>query len=357
MREVEIEVKRLIYFVLYYTGLWLIVRFFNRKNLAILMYHGVTDKDYNVWTQLPRSQFQEQMEYISRRYRPVCLEDAVTSLKKEKSERPYAVAVTFDDGFRNNFSVAFPILKKHNIPALIFLTTSFVDKEPEFRGLLWTDYIYLLLRGARGNKVDFGDLGLKEYDLSDYDACAKAKSDIMTRLKTIPAGEKNRIVQDMARRLNYAIKPEDYVVFESLEWNEAKEMLTSQLVTFGAHTVRHEILTRLTTEEAEKEMRLSKELIESRLGVPVTAFAYPNGKRDDFDDSTEALAAKHFDCAVSTVEGLNDRNQDLYALRRINIGNDIDLLEFKMHLSGVYEFLQMLLNRNGQAQSVNKRGY
>lgn len=349
--------KRLIYYILYFTGLWLLFRFLNRKKLAILMYHGITDKDYNVWTQLPRSQFQEQMEYISRNCRPITLDNALTHGEQNRSRLQYPVAVTFDDGFRNNYTVAFPILKKLNVPALIFLTTSFIDKEPEFRGLLWTDYIYLMLRGARGSKVDFSDLGLREYELSDFDACAEAKSDIMSRLKTLPAAEKNRIVQDMARRLNYAIKPEDYLVFESLDWNEAGEMFLSGLVTFGAHTVRHEIMTRLTVEEAEEEMRQSKEVIESRLGAPVTAFAYPNGKVADFDESTKALAAKYFLCAVSTIEGLNSEEQDRYALRRINVGNDMDLLEFKMHLSGVYDFLQNLFNRNRQLQSVDKRGY
>lgn len=349
--------KRLIYYILYFTGLWLLFRFLNRKKLAILMYHGITDKDYNVWTQLPRSQFQEQMEYISRNCRPITLDSALTHGEQNRSRLQYPVAVTFDDGFRNNYTVAFPILKKLNVPALIFLTTSFIDKEPEFRGLLWTDYIYLMLRGARGSKVDFSDLGLREYELSDYDACAETKSDIMSRLKTLPAAEKNRIVQDMARRLNYAIKPEDYLVFESLDWNEAGEMFLSGLVTFGAHTVRHEIMTRLTVEEAEEEMRQSKEVIESRLGAPVTAFAYPNGKVADFDESTKALAAKYFLCAVSTIEGLNSEEQDRYALRRINVGNDMDLLEFKMHLSGVYDFLQNLFKRNRQLQSVDKRGY
>jgi peptidoglycan/xylan/chitin deacetylase (PgdA/CDA1 family) len=326
--------KIIIYAAFYYSGLWLVFWHFNRRKIAILMYHGVTDRDINYWTQLPRSKFMRQMRFIKNWYRPISLGEAVQALKGEKEIEPHRAVVTFDDGFRNNMTVAYPILRENKIPATVFLTTSFIEKSDRFKGFVWTDYIFALLRAATLEKIDLRDIGLGQYGLKGMSERRRAKDSICGRLKKMSADDKNRIIEIIASRLNADISESDFEIFRPLERKDIIDMAKEGLMTFGAHTVNHEILSALSKEEAEKEIKGSRAVVEKWTGSPIHFFAYPNGTIADFNNETKAIAAENFDCALTTIEGLNSIGADLYELRRINIGADISMKEFILKISG-----------------------
>jgi hypothetical protein len=80
------------------------------------------------------------------------------------------------------------------------------------------------------------------------------------------------------------------------------------------------------------------------LSKPVTAFAYPNGTRDDFDEHTKAVAASEFGCALTTMEGLHEIGADLYELKRVSVGRNMKLWEFKLSLAGFSEIIDKIKN-------------
>jgi peptidoglycan/xylan/chitin deacetylase (PgdA/CDA1 family) len=332
--------KKIIFWLFYIRAVWQAVRYFNRDKIVILMYHGVTDREIGVWTQLSAARFEEQMRYISRHYHPIALSEAVAMLRKERPVVPYSIVVTFDDGFRNNRVFAHPILQKYKIPATIFLTTSFVDRSGRYDGFLWTDYIYLLLMSTAEILLDLNDFDLGQFNISDNKKKYLARDAICGALKRIPYQKKAQIIETIRCRLKCAINPQLGEPFLPLGWDEIKELSESGLVSFGAHSVTHEILTQLPDSVMKDEIDQSQETLERKLPGKVAYFAYPNGTTADFSESIKGIVAEKFDCALTTIEGLNRAGCDMYELKRINIGNEMGLTEFKMTLSGTTFMLQ-----------------
>lgn len=328
--------KRFAFALLYWSGIWLLFRYLNRRKIAILMYHGVADKQIINWTQVPAHEFERQMKYIRRRCNPVALKRGVEILEKNSDKDNHSIVVTFDDGFKNNYTCAYPIMKTFNIPSTVFLTTSFVDKDPRYGRILWTDYISSILQSTAKNHLDLTDFGLGRIDLSDSLKRYHAKGQICFELKKLDYEEKNRIIDQIGRRLDSGVSEYDYNIFRSLDWDDVDILSKEGLMEFGAHTVNHEILPRLPHDVMEREILDSKRIIEDRTGKPVTAFAYPNGS---FNGEVKGSVSSHYDCAVTSAEGLNHRGIDRYELRRFNIFNGMKMWEFKLAISGTMDFI------------------
>jgi peptidoglycan/xylan/chitin deacetylase (PgdA/CDA1 family) len=299
------------------------------------MYHGVVAGPSEFWTQLNVREFDAQIRFIRKKYTPVTLTAAVDIISGKTKGIKYPAVVTFDDGFLNNMTEAYPILMKYNVPATIFLTISLINKNQKYAGLLWPDYILAIILGTRQNYLDLTDVGFGQYDLSDQKKRICAKEEICRKLKQIKADEKEKIIDKITEEIGSNIDPEIRETFSGLDWGQIQRLYAGGIINFGAHTVNHEILSRLAESDMNREMKESKEIIEKEAGFPVRHFAYPNGTRDDYNDVAKGIAAQYFDCALTTIEGLNKIGDDLYEIKRINVGNDTEMLDFKMGLSGL----------------------
>ncbi|MBD3401582.1 polysaccharide deacetylase family protein [candidate division GN15 bacterium] len=338
------RLKRIILFCFYLSQLWRLVAMANRGRLVILMYHGVTDQPVEVWTQVPVAAFERQMRYISDACTPISLDDALDRLDKGRLPgRP--VVVTFDDGFLNNREQAHPILQKYGVPATIYLTTSFVAADQRYDGLIWTDYVYSLLQTATEERIDLSEFGAGRYFLTDYTSRGAAKEVLCSRLKRLPDRERQSALQRLAEQTKGRVSDSSRAIFAPLSWDDVRAMAADPLVTFGAHTVGHPILTQLPHQAMIDEITTSQETIKDRTGEAPDLFAYPNGTREDFDETVKAAVAERYRCAVSTIAGLNDAAIDRYELRRIGVGNDMPLWEFKLQVSGSIQFINRLLGR------------
>ncbi len=303
------------------------------------MYHGIVQHDIGVWTQIPIRAFKKQMAYIGRHYNPVTMSNALNCLDKVATVS-YPVVVTFDDGFRNNLLLAHSILKKHKVPAVIYLTTSFIDGSEYFSGLLWTDYIYALLQSAKAGRYYLNDYGLSEITLGDNESRLMAKKEICAKFKLLPHESRLQAIDKLSRLLGSCGDFPGRETFTPMSWDNVRSLGKDGLITFGAHTVSHPILTRLPLDRVQYEITESQVIIEKQTGEKPDLFAYPNGTRDDFNDYIKELVAQHYICAVSTIEGFNESSTDRYELRRIGMGNDMPLWEFKLRLSGVFDFFK-----------------
>src|SRR5262245_39304654 len=135
-----LPLKRVFYGSLRMSGAFRIARQLNRHKALILTYHGVVRSASDVYLHricIDAGIFEQQMEWLRRNYSVLSLSSLLDGLEGKSSLPPFSVAITFDDGFKNNYSVAFPILKKYGLPATIFLATSYIGEH----GKLWTDYV------------------------------------------------------------------------------------------------------------------------------------------------------------------------------------------------------------------------
>jgi peptidoglycan/xylan/chitin deacetylase (PgdA/CDA1 family) len=226
-------------------------------------------------------------------------------------------------------------LKKYQIPATIFLTTSFVDKSPQFGKLIWTDYIYCLLESTRLSELDLRDEGLGRFELNSQESKYAAKGFICEWLKKLDSERKNLLIRKLTERLSCTVTPEQEQVFGSIDWDDVQRLDREGLVTFGAHTVNHEILSQLPDDKAKWELTESQRIIESKVNRPVPLFAYPNGQPDDFTETVQATVRAHYRCALTTLPETNSVGDDLYMLKRTGVGRGLALWEFELLMAGV----------------------
>lgn len=331
-------IKKLLFRTLYYSGLYRLIG--TKTDIAILMYHGISKDETPEWTQLSVKQFEQQMRYITNNCSPLSLADAIACLsgKKQLPEKP--VVVTFDDGYLSNFTLAKDILEEYQIPATVFVTTALITEANEPPVLLWFDRIYNAFLNTAATSFAFEPLGLNDFDFNTTNERVSAAEKVMSLLKEFPADKKNDFVGRIVDKLQPPkSSPPKY---HGASWAEIKQ--AEPIISVGAHTVNHEILTRLSPQEAELEISNSKSIIEDKTGDKVEHFAYPNGRKEDFNDTIiEFVRKAGYTGAVTTVEGLNKPGENPYTLKRIAISSDIDYIQFVLLTGGTISSLKKLI--------------
>lgn len=301
-----------------------------KSQVAILLYHRVCPKNDN-WSLNPLSpqSFERQMEYSYRNYEILPLDRLVQYIQREKTLPEKAVVITFDDGYKDNYLYAYPILKKYHIPATIFLTTGHIGSSK----LFWFDEVSYVIQLTPLNQLEFDQIG--SYPLrTDIDRF-RASHIIIESLKKLPEERKKGSIEKLINACQVDI-PTNLGKEFLLSWNEVREMHDDG-ITFGAHSVNHSILTNLPLEEAKREIIQSKKDIEEKLGQPVTAFSYPNG---NFNPEIVKFVKDGFTCAVTTgIPKLITLKDNPYELDRIQVSENFN--GFNIVLSGLYHDLRL----------------
>jgi peptidoglycan/xylan/chitin deacetylase (PgdA/CDA1 family) len=314
--------------VLHYTGL---LRLYERVMRArsgprafILLYHRVSDGDpcCRNMSISPRL-FRKQIAYLAHsRYRPISLTTLLDYLEGRTELTEDSIAVTFDDGYRDNFTMAYPILQEFQVPATIFLTTGLIDSQEA----PWWDRVGRAIArlGRNCTPVQCPDPRIPAATWRQVRAAARVSrrrelvraTEIVESLKSFGGCQREQIVAAL----------EGLVVAESdmplmLTWEMIRQM-RGELISFGSHTVTHPVLSRINAAEARRELSDSKRRIESMLGEEVPFFAYPNGAATDFSPQTIDLVREAgFKLALTTVSGTNDRHVNPRALKRYGAPN------------------------------------
>lgn len=275
-------------------------------SFQILVYHRVAN-DGDVYVPATSATgFEQHMRHIREHFHPMPLTDLLAAA--DRREIPArAIAVTFDDGYEEVFTNAFPIIRRYQIPVTVYLATGLIDAG----GPMWNDRIGFAIRTTRCAEIHplpaLGPLPLQTPQQREA-----ALHQTLEALKPRPPAERDALTSEIARALKVAAEDGPRM----LRWEQVAEMHAAG-VDFGAHTVHHPILSCLPPEEAWGEIADSKLVIEERLQTPVRHFAYPNGTAKDFNGTTQQLVARAgFESAVSTIFGVNTADTNRYALRR-----------------------------------------
>ncbi len=305
-----------------------------KSQVVILTYHRITpDRDEFLRPNaLTPQEFQEQIEGFAKHYEILSL-DQLTQLLYEKKQLPKkAIVITLDDGFKENYQYVYPVLKKCHVPATVFLATGYIGANRT----LWTHKLRYIFQQTRKVETEMQELGMLR--LQSKDDKIKARSIAAEKLKKMPDVEKEVLLEKLSNVLDVDI-PDSIGDDTFLSWDEVREM-NSDDIMFGAHTVNHPILTRVSLQEATLEICQSKSDIEEKTGQKVTSFAYPNGGHRDFNRQiADIIKNSGFSCAVSTIPNWITPGADLYMLGRIRVNNNQS--ELKLLLSGMYGDLKV----------------
>lgn len=291
------------------------------RTLAILAYHRVFDigpeEDFPYDPELVSASvadFNWQMEMLRRHFRPLHLGEALRCLDENRPLPPRAVAVTFDDGHRDNYTNAFPVLRRVGVPATIFLSTGYMDQEETF----WFDELAFRLHRTPRRELGLRTLGLR-LALGNAAQRRRATQDVLARLKAVPNTERLAALRELAAESGVDGTGSD-ARSRPLTWQQVREMQDGG-VEFGSHTVSHPILSRLRDDELRAELSSSKQELERRLGRQVECLAYPVGGETAYDERVVNVAREcGYRMALTYVSGVNRWPPgDRYRLRRLHV--------------------------------------
>jgi peptidoglycan/xylan/chitin deacetylase (PgdA/CDA1 family) len=278
--------------------------------LAILIYHRVLPATDPFFPEETTARvFEGHMSVLRRFFRVLPLEEAVERLA-EGTLPARAACVTFDDGYRDNYTTALPILARQKLPATFFIASGYIA-EP---GVMWNDILIEALRTARSSRIDLGAFDLGAHVLDSWDSRRAAFRSLVRQIKYRPAAEREEVVRSIAKQCGATV-PRCLMMSR----DEVAQMHAAGM-SIGAHTMTHPILRQVTPAEARREIADGRAFLEGVIGRKVTLFAYPNGRPgEDYDDShVDLVRDAGFAAAVSTRAAMASRDSDFFQLPRFS---------------------------------------
>jgi len=261
--------------------------------LSILYYHHVfaTKTPYHL-DDLDAQAFGQQIEFLSKHFNILSLEQAIQLLIKKKLP-PKSLVITFDDGYLDNYTTAAPILEKHNCPATFFVATQGVEK-----GYLWNDVIEQSIQNTKVTTISKDIIG-KTINISTNSEKISAFHQLVSSLKFISNEERSFKIKQLSQEL----KVSEYT--QTMMNKEQILDLKNRGFTIGAHTHSHTILSTETDTNSQYELLTNKQSLEKIIDEPIAFLAFPNGLygRDFKQPHCNMAKSLGFTAAFSTNDG------------------------------------------------------
>jgi peptidoglycan/xylan/chitin deacetylase (PgdA/CDA1 family) len=295
------------------------------RGLRIIYYHRF---DYDQAKQM----LDAQCQYLRSRYDVISMDRAPSVLAEHTSRPANSLIVAVDDGHRDFYEIAMPIFKKHNIPAICYLVTDFIEGVD----WLWFDKVDLLCARSPRAEVNITLPNGKELLLPMAHSKDRrtAAMKLKEALKTLPYENFLATLDKLPSLMQAALPGRPPSQYAPLSWDEIREM-TDLGMSFGAHTCTHPILSRIAdVRKLSDEILGSKKYIERELQTAVLHFAYPNGRLLDIAPECPTLLRDGgFKTAVTTVHGINDGTADVLRLKRIWVEPFLEMSYFQQRVS------------------------
>jgi peptidoglycan/xylan/chitin deacetylase (PgdA/CDA1 family) len=284
------------------------------RGTLILVFHRICETLNPFQPGTPVQLFDWICGHLAESYQVLPL-DELEERRLSRTPPSTAIAITFDDGYVDNHELALPILRRHRLPATVFVTTGCI----EGKNLLWTSRLgWILEHGAQPeNPVEIRG---RSFALGSRKARLQALSHLKLELKELDQVEREEILE----RLRQAMRVEGFsgLQREMLSWSQLREMDASGFRA-GGHTVNHPILSREPLPQLRLELSGCREELEGQLGRKVNLFAYPNGGPADYNlEVMQETRRAGYRLACTMLFGANHPAVNPYELRRVSVYAD-----------------------------------
>ncbi len=301
-------------------GLLRLWRYAHRASLPILMFHGVAPDEAGAgWVplrpRLPARDFRRYLRVLSRRFRFVSLEEAVEMLSGQRPLESHCLTATFDDGYLNNATVAWPILRQFGATGTFFVPTGYIETGRTF----WVDRLdYAMQHLPPGRHVLA--VGSRRFPVAGRERPVLREVFDRVRSACLALGwaAAEEVVSTIEHQATGRLADSgDGAAWAGLmSWEHVRSM-QQQGASFGSHTVGHSLLDRLSPEDVRRELEDSRSELERRTGQPCRAIAYPVGR---FTPELAEMAGRAgYHCAVTTVNRPARPGDTAMALPRVGI--------------------------------------
>jgi len=300
----------------------------SRNDLVIYLFHGVIEwSDYTVrnYTRkhLEKDCFYEFIKENRKVGHPLSMDDVVEHHKTGEPYPPFSFAVTFDDGFENNYSIAAPILKDLSVPATFYITTDFIENNH----MSWTDRIEYCLEATSEGQLSFFWNNSNNIFKNREDKIYLLEH-LRSHVKQDPSINISDLVSDIFLQCGLdEIEQSNDPLDLKMSWNQICELNNDENFLIGGHSHSHPILSFLKDLELESEIKTSIDLLYKETNIKSQHYAYPEGLDYCYSDNVIKVLKNHGVVCCPTAEyGLNHVNSDLFRLKRILVDLNSDCL-------------------------------
>jgi len=298
----------------------LIERLPNLPQLLVINYHRIgnrheCDFDREVFS-INQEGLSQQIEFLKRSYQVIDAQRALEVVEGKARPKGTEVLLTFDDGYKDNLTLAAPVLKKADVSGLFFLVTGFLDNPDT---IPWWDQIAWMVRQYVGGTLTISqpERWSAQVTIENVDWVIE---NVLQRFRQ-PAVDRQRFFEELEECGGGLCPARGTGIF--MDWNDAASLL-AQGMEIGLHTHSHQILAALDVETQAAELQTCRRLLAEKLGYTADLLAYPVGTRDSFSDESKDLAREAgFRAAFSFYGGTNRAGGiDPYDVRRVAFPRD-----------------------------------
>ncbi|MEZ5306505.1 MAG: polysaccharide deacetylase family protein [Pyrinomonadaceae bacterium] len=294
----------------YKTGLFTPFHYFGNGGALVLMYHRFSNSERDGF--VSEKEFAGHLRYLEKHCTVISLDELADAVRSGGGLPSNAVVITIDDGYRDAFEIAYPLLRSFGFAATMYVVTDFVDG----RIWLWTDLMRYVLLNTVQKEIQ---VKIKECEVSAVLDSESKKIETAAKvnglLKKMPDEERVLEIARLADSLSVTIPELPTEDFAPISWNEAREMDSNGLA-IESHTVSHPILTRVSSDRLGVELQESRAKLETELGRRIRHFCYPNGSYDIA--VRDAVPIGGYSTAVTTNYGFCGENSNIFEIKRID---------------------------------------
>lgn len=301
------------------------------RDCLVLIYHGILNEEKGEPFRYHHTagEFAMHLDWLGTHCTPVGLADfARWKCGEWQPPKPPAL-ITFDDGYRNNATVAAPLLTRKGFPALFFISTGYVDG----REVLWPDEVFVRVVDWNGPTLADPD-GLVRAVPSEPGAREAFAFEMVEACKNCSDDRRRAFIAYLARETPDCNPMIDPQAQEMLSWSEVGSLAAAGF-DLGSHTVSHAILSQLSHEALQAELRESREALEEHTGQPCKSLAYPGGRLHDLTDAVlGATVDAGYEFAFTVSDRWCERKAHPLRVDRVSTPGHGSHATFALHASG-----------------------
>ncbi|MET1162237.1 MAG: polysaccharide deacetylase family protein [Pseudoxanthomonas sp.] len=302
-----------------------------RHDLRILAYHRVLEsadpEGFSFDTELISAtgdQFREQMRAIKRDFHPMRFDQVLSCIDANRRLPKGAILVTFDDGYDDNYRIAYPILRELGMSAMFFVSTGHIDSGMPYA----YDWLVHMICSTAATRLQARELGIDWEIPATLDERRVLAARLLDQLKGLDDAGQEALIARLEREWDIP-RGAGHPQCRPMDWAQLREMHEGGM-EIGSHGVGHRMLAKLPKDQMRKEVNGSKNALERELGAPVQVLSYPVGGPDAFDTETvEVVRAAGFRMACSYVAGTSVIEPgSRYSMRRLPVESEMDAAWF-----------------------------
>ncbi len=228
-------------------------------------------------------EFEQQMAFLRENFNLLSENDLINLTHTKQPFFGKNALVTFDDGYRDNYQLALPVLKKHQIPAIFFIPTYNIENSV----LGWWDIIAYFVSQTEKKEITLDNERISLLTHEDREA---ARHRLLTYMKAVAHEKSNDLLDRLSNQCEVAFPPRSAQREQLMGWEQIEEIANTSNLSIGSHTVSHRVLSTINDDDELGELRNSRVFLQQKLSREIHSIAYPVGGYHAFSERTKKNA-------------------------------------------------------------------